>query len=403
MTTETTVYPQRFRAAPERNERLARPLRLVTRLDAVDEPTLHRIGRQMLARDEVGAGLAEAMRRRGPERVTRAQFERALVEGVDAVTGAPPALRRFFEVVDEVPGWVDFDLLERGGRVSRRLGRTAGDVLTALSLIGGYRFGGPADLLVATGGLAGPDAMRRLGETQKWTTAVAQPGGMRRSGEGFRLTVHVRAMHALVNYEFERNGRWDVEKWGLPINKADQAATLGLFNSSLLLGARALGWIVTREESRAVMHLWKYVGWLIGVDEEWLFDTEQQQNVFNYHVLRAQGDVTPAGAALAAALVDGQRTLDRGRFSDLRGRYARLRLLSLLRYFLHKESLRDLELPVTPAWAVPPIVVGNLVRSALVARTRTGRRWLERAGDRFAEADRRRLFGAEPEDIGRLP
>ena len=328
-------------------------------------------------------------------------MRQALAEGVEAVAGAPPALRRFFAVVDEVPAWVDFDLLERGGRVSRRLGQTGSDVLMALSLIGGYRFGGPPDLLVETGGLVGPGAMRRLGETHNWTTAVAQPGAMRRNGEGFRLTVHVRAMHALVNHEFERNGRWDVEQWGLPINKVDQAATLGLFNSTLLLGARALGWMVTREESRAVMHLWKYVGWLIGVDEEWLFDTEREQNVFNYHVVRVQGDVTPAGAVLSAALVDGQRTLDRGRFSDLRGRYARLRLLSLLRYFLRKESLRDLDLPVTPGWAVPPIVAMNLVKSGLVARTRAGRRLLERAGDRFARADTRRL-GAAAQKIGAL-
>jgi len=403
MTAEAVVYPRRFRAAPRRNERLARPLRLVSRVTAVDERVLDRIGRRMLARDEVGARLAEAMRRRGPGRVTRAQFGQALAGGVDTVAGAPAALRQFFAVVDDVPGWVDFELVERGGRFSRRLGRTAGDVLTALSLIGGYRFGGPADLLVATGGLVGPGAMRRLGETQKWTTAVAQPGGLRRAGEGFRLTVHVRAMHALVNHEFERNGRWDVERWGLPINRADQAATLGLFSSTLLLGARALGWVVTREESRAVMHLWKYVGWLMGVDEDWLFDTEREQNVFNYHVLCAQGDVTPAGAALAAALVDGQRTLDRGRFSDLRGRYARLRLLSLLRYFLRKESLRDLGLPVTPAWVIPPVVAANLVRSGVVARTRAGRRRLERAGDAFAVADRRRLLGTAPAEIADLP
>src|SRR5262249_48748521 len=154
-------------------------------------------------------------------------------------------------------------------------------------------------------GLTGSTAMRRLGETQKWGIAVSRPGGMRRDGEGFKLTVHVRAMHALVNQRFETNGRWDVERWGLPINQTDQAATLGLFNSTMLLGVRALGWVVTPEESRAVMHLWKYVGALMGVDEEWLFDTEREQNAFMYHVVYVQGDLTPAGSALARALVDG--------------------------------------------------------------------------------------------------
>lgn len=360
----------------------------------------------MFARDELGADLVRSMRRQGPgeqERVTMAQFQRALNEGIEAVDDAPPALRRFFAEVDRVPEWVDFEQVERGARVMRRLGRTAGDVLLQLSLIGGYRFGGPPDLLVQTGGLTGSSALRRLGETQKWSIAVSQPGGMRRFGEGFRLTIHVRAMHALVNDRFENNDRWDRQRWGLPINQTDQAATLGLFNSTLLLGARALGWLITPAESRAVMHLWKYVGWLMGVDEDWLFDTEREQNAFNYHVLRAQDDVTSAGAKLSSALVEGQREVDYGRVGAVAAPFARWRLLSMLRYFLGKRSLHDLDLPVTPPWAVPPIIAKNLVRSALLNRTRAGRRHLERVGDRFADENLRKSFGTARQEVGALP
>ncbi len=129
---------------------------------------------------------------------------------------------------------------------------------------------------------------------------------------------------------------------GLPINQTDQAATLGLFNGTLLLGVRALGYRVSRDESRAVMHLWKYVGWLMGIDDEWLFDSERQQHRFNYHVVLVQDDVTPAGADLSRALVDGQRTLSYRRFPKVRGRYGRLRLLSMLRFFLGTDGLEDL-------------------------------------------------------------
>ncbi|MEU7813259.1 oxygenase MpaB family protein [Pseudonocardia sp. NPDC049154] len=398
-------HPSRFASAPERNARIARPLRLVTRSAAVDEELLDLLGRRMFARDELGARLAAAMRRprEGPERVTMAQLDRALRDGIDAVGEAPAALREFFAVVDRVPDWVDPALVERGARAFRRLGRSRDDVLLQLSLIGGYRFVGPADLLVETGGLTGSTAQRRLGETQTWVDAVCAPGGMRRDGEGWRLTVHVRAMHALVNDRFERNGRWDVARYGLPVNQSDQAATLGLFSSTVLLGVRALGRLVSRAESRAVMHLWKYVGWLIGVDEDWLFDTEREQNVFNRHVLLAQGGPTPAGAALAAALVDGTLTGHEGRFATLRGRYERARTLSMLRWFLGRESLHDLALPVTAAWAVPPIVVANLVESALVARVRPGRRWLERTGDRVAQRESRRRFAGAEARIGPLP
>lgn len=398
-------YPRRFRAAPARNERIARPLRLLGRVRTPDPVLEDLIGRRMFARDEAGADLVAAMGRDRPaaERVTMGALRTALARGVDAVPDAPPALRAFFAVVDTEPDWLDRDLVERGGRAIRRFGRTADDVLLQLSLIGGYRYGGPTELLVATGGLTGASAMQRLAQTQQWARAVSAPGGMRRDGEGFRLTVHVRAMHALVNDRFETNGRWDTGRWGLPVNRSDTAGTLGLFNSTLLLGVRLLGVVVTPEESRAVMHLWRYVGWLMGVDEDWLFDTEREQNAFNYHLLRVQGPVTPAGAELATALVDGELTLERGRFSALRGRYARLRLLSMLRFFLGAQGMRDLGLPVTPPWAVPPTVARNLLRTGVLGRTRAGRRRLERTGDAAVARELARRRGDTAAGLAPLP
>lgn len=401
----TSRYPRRFRAAPARNERIARPLRVLGRVRTPDPVVEDLLGRRMFARDEAGAALVAAMGRDRPdaERVTMGRLRTALAQGMDAVEDAPPALRAFFDVVDAEPDWLDRDLVERGGRAIRRFGRTADDVLLQLSLIGGYRYGGPTELLVATGGLTGDSAMRRLAETQQWARAVSAPGGLRRDGEGFRLTVHVRAMHALVNHRFETNGRWDTERWGLPVNRSDTAGTLGLFNSTLLLGVRLLGVVVTPEESRAVMHLWKYVGWLMGVDEDWLFDTEREQNAFNYHLLRVQDTVTPAGAELATTLVDGELALERGRFSALRGRYARLRLLAMLRFFLGAQGMRDLGLPVTLPWAVPPAVVRNLLRTGLPGRTRAGRRWLERTGDVAVQRELALRRGDAPAGVAPLP
>ncbi|MFJ3640713.1 oxygenase MpaB family protein [Streptomyces sp. NPDC090108] len=400
---DASPYPERFRGAPERSLRIGRVLRHVAGVDHVDEELLDLIGRRMYARDEPGAALVHAMRAPGSGRVTMAQFGKALDEGIAAVPDAPAALARFFAQVDEIPDWVDPDLIERGAGVVRRLGRTAADVLLQLSLIGGYRFGGPADLLAETGGLSGATAMRRLGETETWTHAVAQPGAMLRRGEGFRLTVHVRVMHALINDRFERNGRWETGRWGLPVNQSDQAGTLGLFSSTLLLGARFLGRQVSAEDSLAVMHLWKYVGHLLGVDEDWLFDTEREQNVFNYHVLLAQGGQTPAGGALAGALVHGEGNLHRGRLNALRARYARARLLSMLRYWLGREGMEDLRLPVRLPWAVPPVVAKNLVASLVLGHSEPGRRQLDRAGAAFRRKRDRMLFDGGRRAIGALP
>ncbi len=396
MTTDTMI-PSRFRSAEKRGVRIGRVLKAVGGVRAVDDQLLEQIGRRFMHRDEVGAALVRAMRgAAGNDRVTMAQFEHALTHGVGDVEAAPPALVRFFETVETVPDWVDVDLLNRGARAYRRFGRTSADVLLQLSLLGGYRFGGPTDLLVLTGGLSGDTALRRLGETQKWAMAISEHDAMLRDGEGFRLTVHVRLMHAMVNHRFESGGRWDTATWGLPINQSDQAATLGLFNGALLLGVRALGVRVTRDDSAAVMHLWRYIGWLIGIDEDWLFETEREQHRFNYHVLLAQGDVTPAGAELANAIVDAQGSLNVTRFATVRRAYARARLLSMLRMFVGRSGLDDLELPVRTPWAVALVVPVNLVAHHLVGRTPWGERLLVRRGQRARRRIDRLYLGDDP-------
>lgn len=377
-------------------------LRAYWRLDEPTDDVIARIGTRLMQRDEPAAALVAAMRRpeRDSDRVEMRDFHAALERGVP--DDAPKALREFFDAVSEPPAWVDLELCNRGARVYRHLGRNAVDVLLQLGLIGGYRFGGPVDLLAQTGGLRPATAKRRLGETQTWAVAVGQHDGMRRGGDGWKLTVHVRLMHALVNDTFEHNGRWDSTEWGLPINQADLAATLNLFSGALLMGVRALGVPVNRADSRALMHLWKYVGWLIGVDEDWLFDDERSQHALSYAVLLVQADVTDAGGQLANALVDVQTSLEYRRFPVIAGRYERERLLSMLEGFLGPRGMHDLQLPQRLPWAFGLAWVRNTINYQVIGRTPVGGRYLEWRGRKARESAMYRHFGADAPEIGRL-
>lgn len=399
----TTSLPSRFREAEDRGRRLGRPLRLAARIREVDEDLMRRIGERMLTRDEPGGRLADAMRLRAgdPARVTMDDFRTALRDGLDAVDDPAPALVDFIDAVSRVPDWVDWDLLASGARAYRRFGQNTADILLVLSLIGGYRFGGPTDLLVATGGLTGDMTVLRLAETQKWTATLSQPDALRPGGEAWRLTVHVRAMHALVNQRF--TPQWDVERWGLPINQTDQAATLGLFDAVVLLGVRTLGVPVSRAESRAVMHMWRYVGWLIGVDEDLLVEAERERHRINYHLLLAQADISEAGPQLARAIVAAQRGLAFGRFARIRGWAARERLLSLLTVFLGPQSMAELGLPLRPPWAVAYLLPLNLLRYRVLGRLPGGSVRLERWGVRVSERVLARYYGSHAHEIGALP
>lgn len=416
MTTDVDIetspdYPTRFRAAQDRGARLGRPLKRFGRVDGVDEALLARLGRGLTERDEIGARLADAMRTRGPDGVTMRQFHTALNAGLGAVDDPPPALVEFFEAVTPTPAWVDWDLLDRGAVITNRLGQNAADVLLQLSLIGGYRFGGPPDLLVATGGLSGDMTQRRLAETQKWTISLSEPRSLRPpldgrpGGEAWRLTVHVRAMHALVNASFEP--RWDVERWGLPINQADQAGTLGLFDGVLLIGSRALGVPIRAGDADALMHLWKYVGYLMGVDEEFLVDSEWDRHRINYHVLLAQDGVTDAGPKLTQAIIAAQKTRVYpgwpGWLQPLRARFEIERMLSMMTVFLGPRSMRELGLPLRPPWAHGYVFAVNTWRYRVLARTAWGRRRLDAWGRRVSRRIQASYFDGQPEAVGDLP
>lgn len=395
--------PTRFRENEQRNARIGRPLRLVAHIREVDEALMERLARGFLERDEPAARLADAIRLRAgdPGKITMGQFQAALHGDLDRdLDGAPAALA---ELVDTtVPDWVDFDLVERGGALFRRLGQNAADVLTQLSLIGGYRFGGPPDLLVATGGLSGATTKRRLAETQKWTTSLSGPGALQPGGEGWRLTVHVRLMHAMINATFEP--RWDKERWGLPISQTDLAGTLGLFDGTVLIGARGLGVRISDADAHAYMHLWRWVGHLLGVHDDFLTDDERERHRINYHVLLAQAGVTEAGPQLANAIlrIQAERRYP-GPFPQLRARFEQERMLSMLTLFLGPTSMRDLQLPIRPPWAFGYVVPLNLVRYQLLDRTRAGRRALTAWGERNAERVLASYFGDEARGVGEMP
>ncbi|WP_035918630.1 oxygenase MpaB family protein [Knoellia sinensis] len=408
---DAAVTPSRHREAQSRGERIARPLRLMTRQwGPADEALLNRLGQALMERDELGSDLVSAMRQPvgSPGKVTHAQLRAALETGADGIPDAPQALRDFFGVVSAPPEWVDWDLVDRGAAVFRRLGRNAGDVLLMLSLTGGYRFGGPADLLVATGALTGDSTMRRLAETQHWVLSLMNPGALRPGAEAWRLTLHVRVMHAMVNATFETSPIWDIERWGLPINQADQAGTLGLFDATVIVASRGLGVPVPQEDSRALLHLWKYVGWLMGVHPDFLTDDERERNKLNLHVLLAAADQTDAGRELAQALVGVQRERQFGirnqRLSRARGRYEEERLLSMLTTLLQPASMRELGLPMRPPWAYAARLGGNLWRHQVVGRLPGGRVRLERWGEAIQNRDHATYLAAGSGDrVGDLP
>ncbi len=212
--------------------------------------------------DAVAAVLAEQ-----PQ--TRELVELALTRGIDAVPHAPVALRRLFDSLETPPHWARFARMELGARTYQRIGMAQMLILSAWSLMNGYHCAPAIKPLAFTGQLE-KKAPRRLAETSRFVTETTQCGGMRRYASGFAMTVQVRLMHATVRRMLLASGSWDLPAWGAPINQADMVGTIVEFSLLVLAGARKMGFVFAAREAEALIHLWRYIGWVMGVDERLL-------------------------------------------------------------------------------------------------------------------------------------
>ena len=231
----------------------------------------------------------------------RALYKQAVEHGIDSIDNPPQPLVDFFAQVDQEPEWLDRALIEDGVRFIHRTGLAGPYVLRDFALMGGYLLSGFNHALVLTGAL-NKGARQRIAETGKWWIDCTEPGGLERFGEGFKTTLTVRMVHAMVRRNLPNREEWSNEEWGLPVNQTDMLATYLAFGPIMMTGMRAMGIPVTRHESRAVMHLWKYAGWLMGVDEKWLVDDEQTGLVRLYHTFLTQSRADWTSRELGAAL-----------------------------------------------------------------------------------------------------
>ncbi|GIF16010.1 oxygenase MpaB family protein [Actinoplanes teichomyceticus] len=373
------MVPTRFGADRAWGERAARPLRLLAGAGAQPTgPELAALRAALTRRDEPAAALVRAVR--ATPGLSVGDLRRVLAAG--PAGDVPEPFAAFYATVLDRPAWVDDGLLARGAQACRAFGMDAGLVLAYGSLLGGYRTGAALEPLVRTGRLTGDETLRRIMETTLWWRAVTAPGALAPHGAGFRATLHVRVMHALVNARLEDDPTWDHAGRGLPINQYDQASTLGVFSTSFLLHLRLLGVRVSRADARAVMHLWCYVGWLLGVDERWLPHTERQGRRQLYHLLSYDPPPDANSVALARALIAMTDHVTHG----WRRVYERERALSVSTWLLGRSAMRDLGLPRRPPWYGLARVAANLLISQGLGRLPGGRSRLLARGERQARA-----------------
>jgi hypothetical protein len=396
-------HPDRPRAVPA----MVRALVLLLGIGKPTPETWRNLGERLIVGDEPMDRLVHWMSSAGMEQ-TRPLFDRALAEGIDSVPDAPEPLREFFIQIETVPDWVDRDKLRRGARALRRGGADGMYVARDVSLLGGYQFSGFNKTLLRTGALE-KGSNKRFAETMQWAMDVISEGGLDPFGVGYRSTIRVRLIHAFVRRHVAAMPDWCNDEWGVPVNQTDMAATLVGALIAPPVGAIGMGLLPSPADLDGIAHLTRYVGWLIGVQDEWLPRSFRDGIRVLYHTLTALAAPDETTKALAVPMGDDPMAWHYRNLPALRRRIARAQHLSVTSGFLGPRAMRDLGLAYVPPWYPLLRIPVNVTRS-VAARTLPG--GLMRAttrGEREQEAllctmigDAKATIGDSAAHVGRV-
>ena len=185
----------------------------------------------------------------------------------------PPAIRRFFESCAEVPDWVDRSSFMPGCRLFHRHTR-----LVLAGMVGGTLVEGFTTNIAKSFFLTGrlrDNGQRRLRQNNRHMLEIFMPGGLDRMGDGWTHSIRVRLVHAKVRKLLEQSDEWDTEVLGTPVSAAHLGFAIAAFSARLLRHIRRLGASYSREERESFMAVWRYSGYLMGIPESILYDTEE--------------------------------------------------------------------------------------------------------------------------------
>ncbi|MDE2847276.1 MAG: oxygenase MpaB family protein [Gemmatimonadota bacterium] len=192
----------------------------------------------------------------------------------DWLKKAPESLQRYFREVDsKVPEWVEFeDFRPAVIGFHKNMPEILVAFVTAALLEGFTTLISKSFYL--TGRVHSPSATRRFKQNNRHLLEIFLPGGLRREGDGYRLSARIRFVHAMVRRLLKDSDIWDTEAWGTPLSAAHIALAVSIFSAQILKHSISLGAIYTQEERESFVKVFRYTGYIMGVPESILMKNE---------------------------------------------------------------------------------------------------------------------------------
>ena len=199
---------------------------------------------------------------------TLQRFITAGVEGHDEkLRDAPQGLRDFFGNLEE-PAWLDHEAFRPGVRVFH-----ANVDLMLIAFVTGVLVEGFSTLIAKSFAMTGRVAhtTRRLRQNNRQLMEIFFPNGLRRDGDGWKLSVRVRLVHARIRYLLSISDDWNHEAWGTPLSAANLGLAIAIFSRRLLDYASLVGAQFSTREQASILDVWRYSGHLMGIPDTILY------------------------------------------------------------------------------------------------------------------------------------
>ncbi len=205
------------------------------------------------------------------------QVHRFIRAGMEAdregLQKAPQMLRDFFiDAPQPDPDWLNRDTLDPGIRAFQR-----NSTLVLSAFVTGTLIDGFSTLIsksfVQTGRIF-DNGVWRLKQNNRHQMEIFWPGGLERYGEGWKLSVRIRFVHAQVRRLLGTTAEWEHDAWGVPISAAHVGYAVACFAARSVIHSESLGAQYSEEERASFHDVWRYSGYLMGIPESILFTNE---------------------------------------------------------------------------------------------------------------------------------
>jgi hypothetical protein len=327
----------------------------------------------------------------------RAMLDQALAHGIESVPDAPASMVRLFEEFEEDPPWVDHDLVERGAFLFRRCGPSVFSFNGVGTLLA-YTEDPIVKPLSMTGKYAGDAALNRFMETARFWIDVSDPGGTKPGAPGRATAMRVRIMHVFLRQRITRHPQWNLAAWGKPISQAEATITLLAGGFVTGLGMHKLGYRSTTADTLAMMHFWRYVGHLMGVQPRWYPADlpEAGQLMTLYFAKRSFGAVEDGRELIESYPRAFTPKPDAVPRKAIRDQFNYRIQLGYTRYFLPGRFYKSYDMPNPWPWALLPLLQIPVNLTIDLLAHRSGR--VARLQDRYARWRRNTWFRNEMGD-----